>query len=102
MKVRAIFEKNLYFNEENNFAIFKTTKGTTVKGYIIHQPEELIDVPLLLEGEEIFHPKYGRQFEFKNYQIEISGMEFFLKRLVKTIPETTIKEIVKKISSYRI
>ena len=96
MKVKAVFERLIYHNDVNNFAIFATTNGTVCKGTILHDPEELLNVDLVLEGEMVSHPKFGRQFEFKNYSLKISSMEFFLKKLVKTIPQSTIDEIVKK------
>ncbi|MDR3646270.1 MAG: ATP-dependent RecD-like DNA helicase [Candidatus Babeliales bacterium] len=64
VELRGSVEKTLFQNNDNGFVIFniqvKTDEFITAKGYI---PNLQPGTEVLLSGNWIFHPKFGRQFE---------------------------------------
>jgi exodeoxyribonuclease V alpha subunit len=93
-------ESFLYQNEETGFSIFKMSlphqKKATVTGsfHNIHSGESIT-----LEGEWIFHPKFGKQFKAAKYIVElptsINGLKKYLgSGLIKGIGKTYAEKIV--------
>ena len=98
--ISGTIESFVYQNEETGFSIFKMStshdKSVTVTGsfHNIHAGESIT-----LEGEWIFHPKFGKQFKASKYVIElptsISGLKKYLgSGLIKGIGKTYAEKIV--------
>lgn len=64
VELRGTVDKTLFQNSDNGFVIFnvqiKSDESVTAKGYI---PNLQPGTEVLLSGNWIFHPKFGRQFE---------------------------------------
>lgn len=95
-------ESFLYQNEETGFSIFRISSGQkeqfTITGsfHNIHAGESI-----RLEGEWIFHPKFGKQFKTTRYTIELPTSIFGLKKylssgLIRGIGKTYAEKIVNK------
>lgn len=98
--ISGTIESFLYQNEETGFSIFKISlshqKKVTVTGSFHNiQAGESIS----LEGEWIFHPKFGKQFKASKYTVElptsITGLKKYLgSGLIKGIGKTYAEKIV--------
>jgi exodeoxyribonuclease V alpha subunit len=98
--ISGTIESFVYQNEETGFAIFKISssheKSITVTGnfHNIHSGESIT-----LQGEWIFHPKFGKQFKAAKYIVDlptsISGLKKYLgSGLIKGIGKVYAEKIV--------
>lgn len=99
MQIEGIVESIIFRNEDNGYTVARFSaedEEFTIVGnaMMLHEKEQL-----RLEGDWVFHPKYGEQFKFYNLEIirpqEKSGIIGYLSSgLIPHIGEITAKRIV--------
>lgn len=100
LELRGTVDKTLYQNNENGFVIFsilvKEDESITAKGYI---PNIQPGTEVLLSGNWIFHPKFGRQFQVAQcinvLPTSLVGIKKYLgSGLIKGIGKTYAERLV--------
>ena len=101
--LRGQIERITYSDEENGYMVAKAkVKGqrdlVVITGSFMHlSPGEILS----LKGEWKKHPKYGKQFNVKEYKTEVPGTVYGIQKylgsgLIKGIGPIMAKRIVKK------
>lgn len=100
VELRGTVDKTLFQNSDNGFIIFnvhvKENESVTAKGYI---PNLQPGTEVLLSGNWIFHPKFGRQFEVAQcinvLPTSLLGIKKYLgSGLIKGIGKTYAERLV--------
>ncbi len=81
-RLQGTVEKILFCNSENGFTVLmlsipKLKESIAVKGYL---PTAKPGEQLQLLGQWIMHPKFGRQFEVKEYTVQVPTTSMGLKK----------------------
>ena len=63
-QLQCIFDSYVYYNEQNGYSVIKLEEGITAVGNL---PPLNKGDHLLLEGEFIFHQRFGEQFKINSY-----------------------------------
>ena len=102
-KISGSIEGVIFHNEENGYTVFllsqDESRGTiTCIGYL-HEPLE--GENLVVQGNYVQSPKYGRQFSITSFErtkpTSLAGIEKYLASgVIKGIGEKTAREIVKR------
>lgn len=99
-ELKCTIKKIIYSNDENGYFVASTEQGARICGkYLSGEISNLEGEDVLLKGFWGSHKKYGNQFEFEILEIAKNELFFFLTKIVKTIPKTTAKAIIKKYTS---
>ncbi len=101
MVIEGIIEEIIYRNESNGYTVgrLNTSDGDiTIVGYA---PFINLEETVSLEGELIYHTKYGEQFSFTTIKVvmpsTLKGIESYLSSgLIPNIGPKTAKKIVEK------
>lgn len=98
LTIKGQFLKYVFYNESNGYSIIKLSSGETAVGTLpkLNEGDELE-----LQGDFMFHPKYGRQFKIEQYNIvyptSSEGIVKYLSSgLIKGIGEKTAQKIYDK------
>ena len=102
MVIEGVVEEIIFRNETNGYTVGRlmTSDGDiTIVGFAAFIN---LDEPYSLEGELIYHNKYGEQFNFTSINIvvpsTIKGIENYLASgLIPNIGPKTAKKIVEKL-----
>ncbi len=98
LTIKGQFLKYVFYNESNGYSIIRLSNGETVVGNLpkLNEGDELE-----LQGDFVFHPKYGRQFKIEQYNIVYPTssegiIKYLASGLIKGIGEKTAKKIYDK------
>lgn len=98
-ELKCTIKKIIYSNDENGYFVASTEQGARICGkYLQGEIANLEGEGVILKGIWGAHKKYGSQFEFEILEIAKNELFFFLTKIIKTIPKTTAKAIIKKYS----
>lgn len=100
--INGVIKKVIFQNADTGFTIFNifsNGKFITASGAFFDKP--LIDSKIKLEGEFIYHKKYGYQFSFTAYEIALSNtktaiIEYLSSNIFKGIGKVIAGEIYEK------
>lgn len=97
-QIKGVFDSYVYYNELNGYSVIKLEEGITAVGYL--PPLNKAD-HLLLDGEVVFHQRFGNQFKINSYSFihpvsEDEIIKYLGSRVLTGIGERMAKRIYAK------
>ncbi len=97
-QIKGVFDSYVYYNELNGYSVIKLEEGITAVGYL--PPLNKAD-HLLLDGEFVFHQRFGNQFKINSYAFihpvsEDEIIKYLGSRVLTGIGERMAKRIYAK------
>ena len=84
---------SLVWASADGFAIYAANDEQFVKGKVLEPPGSLVGASMTLFGKWETHAKYGRQFTFASYVVNEDQIVYFLRRIVRGVPQSAAQAI---------